>query len=135
MFALGLEFSLPKLTRVGLRAAVAGLAQILVMLVAGYELGGWLGWSRADRIFLGAMLSISSTTIIIKVLMDLKVEREDFAQVVFGILIIEDIAATLYSALGIDWTKTIADTPSGRKYEYIQGSSEGQFTAIDEVFG
>ena len=48
---------------------------------------------------------------------------------------IEDIAATLYSALGIDWTKTIADTPSGRKYEYIQGSSEGQFTAIDEVFG
>ncbi len=48
---------------------------------------------------------------------------------------IEDITATLYSALGIDWTKSITDTPSGRKYEYVQGSSEGQFTAINEVFG
>lgn len=99
MFALGLEFSLPKLTRVGLRAALAGSVQILVMFAAGTELGAFLGWNRADRIFLGAMLSISSTTIIVKVLMDLKVEREDFAQVVFGILIIEDIAAILLLSL------------------------------------
>ena len=48
---------------------------------------------------------------------------------------IEDITATLYSALGIDWTKGITDTPSGRKYEYVQGSSDSQFTAINEVFG
>lgn len=99
MFALGLEFSLPKLTRVGLRAALAGLVQILVMFFAGMELGSFLGWSRADCLFLGAMLSISSTTIIVKVLMDLKVEREDFAQVVFGILIIEDVAAILMLSL------------------------------------
>ena len=48
---------------------------------------------------------------------------------------IEDITATIYSALCIDWTKGITDTPSGRKYEYVQGASEGQFTAINEVFG
>jgi uncharacterized protein (DUF1501 family) len=51
------------------------------------------------------------------------------------VIFIEDITATVYSALGIDWTKAITDTPSGRKYEYVQGSADGQFTAINEVFG
>lgn len=51
------------------------------------------------------------------------------------VVFMEDIAATMYSSLGIDWTKKITDTPSGRVYEYVQGSSEGQFTSINEVFG
>jgi len=47
----------------------------------------------------------------------------------------EDVACTLYSALGIDWTKGITDTPSRRKFEYVQYASEGAYTPIDEVFG
>lgn len=47
----------------------------------------------------------------------------------------EDIAATLYSALGIDWTKSITDTPSGRKFEYIPYAAEGVYYPVDEVFG
>jgi len=46
----------------------------------------------------------------------------------------EDIAATIYSALGIDWTKTIDDTPSGRRYYYINGAGDGGFRPVEEVF-
>ena len=47
----------------------------------------------------------------------------------------EDIASTIYSALGINWTKSITDTPSGRKFEYVPFAAEGRYTAVREVFG
>ena len=47
----------------------------------------------------------------------------------------EDIAATIYSALGVDYTKSIVDTPSGRKYNYVPGSDEGRYQPIEEVWG
>jgi hypothetical protein len=50
-------------------------------------------------------------------------------------IFIEDIASTIYSALGIDWTKTISNTPSGRVFEYVGQAGIGNFTAVDEVFG
>ena len=46
----------------------------------------------------------------------------------------EDITATMYSALGINWTKTIGDTPSGRRYEYVQYASHGLYSPVDEIF-
>jgi hypothetical protein len=46
----------------------------------------------------------------------------------------EDITATLYSALGVNWTKTIADTPSGRRYEYVQYASVGLYQPVNEIF-
>ncbi len=49
-------------------------------------------------------------------------------------IVMEDIAATMYSALGIDWTKSIQDTPSGRRFEYVPFASTGLYTSIDEVF-
>ncbi|OGR79003.1 MAG: hypothetical protein A3I11_00920 [Elusimicrobia bacterium RIFCSPLOWO2_02_FULL_39_32] len=95
MFTLGLEFNLPKLRKVGASAALAALLEVLGMVWIGYKLGQLFGWSQKDSIFLGAILSISSTTIIVKVFTDLKMMRENFAQVVFGILILEDIVAVL----------------------------------------
>ncbi|HVV70239.1 MAG TPA: cation:proton antiporter, partial [Verrucomicrobiae bacterium] len=91
MFALGLEFSLRKLRQVGASAALAAILEILLMVWIGYELGRVFGWSKMDSIFLGAMLSISSTTIILKALSELGKSKEKFAQLAFGILIIEDI--------------------------------------------
>jgi uncharacterized protein (DUF1501 family) len=46
----------------------------------------------------------------------------------------EDITATMYSALGINWTKTLADTPSGRQYEYVQYASLGLYQPVNEIF-
>lgn len=91
MFCLGLEFSIRKLFSVGATAFTAALLEIVVMVWAGYEIGRFFGWSKMDTLFLGAILAMSSTTIIVKALNDLKMKHERFAQLVFGVLIVEDI--------------------------------------------
>ncbi|AMP00982.1 sodium/hydrogen exchanger family protein [Collimonas arenae] len=93
LFSLGLEFSLKKLGKVGATAFVAALAEITLMLWIGYEIGIFFGWKKMDAVFLGAMLSVSSTTIIVKALNELGMKREKFAQLIFGILIVEDVLA------------------------------------------
>lgn len=99
MFALGLEFSLKKLTQVGAAALIAASAEIILMIWAGYQLGQAFGWNTMDSVFLGAILSISSTTIIIKALEEIGKTKERFAQMIFGILIVEDILAILMIAM------------------------------------
>ena len=93
LFTLGLEFSLRKLARVGATALIAALAEIVLMVWLGYQIGRAFGWLTMDSLFLGAMLAISSTTIIVKALDELGMKRERFAQLVFGVLIVEDILA------------------------------------------
>ena len=99
LFSLGLEFSLKKLFRVGVTAIIAALSEIGLMLWLGFEIGQFFGWGAMDSLFLGAMLAISSTTIIVKALDELGLKRERFAQLVFGILIVEDILAIAMIAL------------------------------------
>jgi CPA2 family monovalent cation:H+ antiporter-2 len=99
MFSLGLEFSLGKLKRVGATAFIAAALEIFLMLGIGYQIGRWFGWSSMDSIFLGAILSISSTTIIVKALAELGKSKERFAELIFGILIVEDILAIAIIAL------------------------------------
>jgi CPA2 family monovalent cation:H+ antiporter-2 len=110
MFSLGLEFSLRKLTKVGAPALLAAVLEILLLFWVGYEIGGFFDWGTMDRIFLGAMLSMSSTTVIIKVLGDMGLMKERFAQLVFGILIIEDILGIAMIALlsGIAMTGSLS---------------------------
>ena len=91
MFCLGLEFSLRKLFKVGATAFIAAFLEIGLMIWIGYEIGQYFGWNNMDSLFLGAILAISSTTIIIKALGDLKMKNERFAQLIFGVLIVEDI--------------------------------------------
>jgi CPA2 family monovalent cation:H+ antiporter-2 len=93
MFGLGLHFSLKKLASVGPTALIAATLEILIMVVAGYGLGRAFGWSPMTSLFLGAILSISSTTIIIKALQELGLAKAPFASLVFGILIVEDLLA------------------------------------------
>jgi hypothetical protein len=49
-------------------------------------------------------------------------------------IVMEDIASTIYSALGINWTKNLLDTPSGRRFEYVPSASRGAYRPVDEVF-
>ncbi|MCE0484589.1 MAG: cation:proton antiporter [Methylacidiphilales bacterium] len=106
MFSLGLEFSLRRLSRVGLSAFVAALLEIVLMIWLGYEVGRAFGWNTMDSVFLGAMLSISSTTIIVKALAELGKSRESFAEIIFGILVIEDILAIILLALLSGFART-----------------------------
>lgn len=95
MFTLGLEFSFKKLTQVGLAALAIGAVEVILMVLIGYAAGKFLGWTYFDSLFLGAALSISSTTIIIKAIDELELKSERFASLIFAVLIVEDLIAVL----------------------------------------
>jgi CPA2 family monovalent cation:H+ antiporter-2 len=95
MLSLGLEFSFHKLMSVGSSASITGLLDVILMITIGFATGTALGWSFYNSIFLGAAISISSTTIIIKALEELKLKGKRFADLIFGVLIVEDLLAIL----------------------------------------
>lgn len=95
LFGLGLEFSFKKLAKVGKSAFIAASFEIVTMSTAGYFFGKALGWATMDSIFLGAILSMSSTTIIIRAFDEAGLKSKAFASLVFGILIVEDLMAIL----------------------------------------
>ena len=95
LFGIGLEFSFKKLKKVGGTVGITALTELVTMCVVGFLLGKLLGWSQMDSVFLGAMLSISSTTIIAKAFDDMKLHREKFSGNVIGELVVEDLEAVL----------------------------------------
>lgn len=95
LFSLGLEFSFRKLMNAGGSAVVTALFIVCGMMTAGFTAGTLLGFSRINSIFLGGMLSMSSTTIIIKAFTDLGLRHCKFASLVFAVLIVEDLFAVL----------------------------------------
>lgn len=99
LFALGLEFRFKKLLEVGGSALIAAIVNMGAMVGVGYAAGYLMGWTNMESIFLGGMISMASTTIIIKAFNDLGKQKQRFASIVFGILIIEDIAAILMMVL------------------------------------
>jgi CPA2 family monovalent cation:H+ antiporter-2 len=99
LFSLGLEFSFKKLVKVGGMAGVTGIFEIACMIGLGYLTGRLLGWPMMDCIFLGGIIAISSTTIIIRAFDELGVKSQKFAGVVMGVLIVEDLVAVLLMVL------------------------------------
>lgn len=99
LFSLGLEFSFKKLMKVGGPALITGGIQIVIMIFLGYGIGQAMGWRQIDSIFLGAILSMSSTTIILRAFDELGVKGKQFAGLVFGALIVEDIVAIILLVL------------------------------------
>jgi len=99
LFTLGLEFSFKKLAKVGGSAFVTALVGIVLMIGLGLGTGRLLRWTTMDSIFLGAILSISSTMITIRALDELGLRTRKFVSVVFGALIIQDLVAVLLLVL------------------------------------
>lgn len=97
MFAIGLELNIEKLVRVAPTAGVIGVLQVAVMMVAGFVIGRAFGWTQQESLFAGGAIAISSTTIIAKVFEELKVAPR-LREIVYGVLIIEDIIAILLLA-------------------------------------
>jgi CPA2 family monovalent cation:H+ antiporter-2 len=92
MFSLGLEFSIRKLVQVSQKAGAVALFECTVMVSVGYLVGQMMGFTRMESIFTGAMIGISSTTIIVKAFQEQNVKGR-VTELVFGILIIEDLIA------------------------------------------
>ncbi len=95
LFSLGLEFSFKKLMKVGGTASITAITQIVGMVIIGYFIGQLMDWGKMNSLFLGVILSISSTTIILKTFDELGVKTQKFAGNVIGVLIVQDILAIL----------------------------------------
>ena len=95
LFAMGLEFSFKKLLSNGKTGFITLIVIILGLGVSGYFLGLWMGWGTWNSFFLGAMLCLSSTTIIVKAFDDPRYKGKRFTEAVFGILIFDDLFAIL----------------------------------------
>lgn len=110
MFSLGLTFSFSKLKKIGGVSAIAGTLVIISMISIGYLLGLAFGWCDIDAFFLGTMIAISSTAIITKSIFDRNAVNQKSSQIIFGFLIVEDIAAVIILTMisGISITGEIA---------------------------
>ena len=95
MFGLGLEFSIKKLKKVGATGAITALTELAIMFVVGNSVGRILGLGSMECTFLGCMLSISSTSIIIKSFDDMKLKQQKFTSTVTAVLVVEDLVAVL----------------------------------------
>lgn len=99
MFAVGLEFSFKKLMSVGSKAFITAFIGIIAMIGVGALLGLVMGWGVMESIFLGGMLSMSSTAIIVKAFDDMEVKGQSFASLTMVVLIIQDIVAVVMMVL------------------------------------
>lgn len=95
LFSLGLEFSFKKLLAVGAPAVMTALIIVVGMMGLGFLVGKLLGFAAVDSIFLGGMISMSSTTIILKALTDLNMRQRRFVPMIFAVLIVEDLFAVV----------------------------------------
>ncbi len=97
MFSLGLEFSLRKLVRLGPTAGLTAVIQCSIMIWLGFAVGRAFGWTPLESFFTGALIAISSTTIIAKAFDEQGIKGR-VRELVVGILIVEDLIAVLLMA-------------------------------------
>ncbi len=95
LFSLGLEFSFKKLINSGASAVVTALIIVTGMMLVGFTVGHILHFNNINSLFLGGMLSMSSTTIIIKAFTDMGLRQKKFASLVLAVLIVEDLFAVV----------------------------------------
>ncbi len=98
MFSVGLELSVRKLLRVVPTSGIIGIVQISTMMWLGHLMGQAFGWTTTESIFVGAMVSISSTMIVAKVFAEQKVPKS-LSDRVFGVLVVQDLAAVVLLAV------------------------------------
>lgn len=99
LFGLGLEFSFKKLLQIGGSALIMAGTKFIGMFTIGIITGSAMSWSTMESLFLGGMLAMSSTTIVLKAYDDLGLKNSAHATLVFGSLVFEDLIAVLLMVL------------------------------------
>ena len=92
LFALGLEFSLKDLKPVKKIALLGTPVQILLTILMGYGIGQYMGWDAKTSLWFGALISLSSTMVLLKTLMNQGWLGTLSSKVMVGILIVQDLA-------------------------------------------
>ena len=92
LFALGLEFSLKDLKPVKKIALIGTPIQIILTIAMGYGIGQLMGWDAKSSLWLGALVSLSSTMVLLKTLMNQGWLGTLSSKVMVGMLIVQDLA-------------------------------------------
>jgi len=92
LFALGLEFSLKDLKPVKKIALIGTPIQIILTIGMGYGIGQLMGWDAKSSLWLGALVSLSSTMVLLKTLMNQGWLGTLSSKVMVGMLIVQDLA-------------------------------------------
>ncbi|HBL54914.1 MAG TPA: portal protein [Candidatus Lambdaproteobacteria bacterium] len=92
LFALGLEFSLKDLKPVKMIALIGTPIQIILTIAMGYGIGQMMGWDAKSSLWLGALVSLSSTMVLLKTLMNQGWLGTLSSKVMVGMLIVQDLA-------------------------------------------
>ena len=95
LFVVGLEFSLQKLRKAGIKPIFVGMSELSIMFFLAYVGAFSFGWSHLEALYLAGILSISSTAISLRVMRDLNLIKTKEFNTVITILIVEDLAAVL----------------------------------------
>jgi CPA2 family monovalent cation:H+ antiporter-2 len=126
MFSLGLEFNVRKLIAVGPTAGVIAVVQGSALIGLGFGAGRLFGWTPLESFYAGAIIAISSTTIIVKAFAEQNV-RGRVAEIVFGILIIEDLIAIF---LLVILTAVSSNVGVSARTLFVTAASLGTFLVV-----
>ncbi|MBX3335773.1 MAG: cation:proton antiporter, partial [Nitrospira sp.] len=99
MFSIGLEFSVKDLMRVRWVALAGGFFGILLSIGSAVVLGSLIGWSTTQSIVIGAVTSIASTMVLVRLLVDRGELRSMHGRVMIGIVLVEDVAVVAMTVL------------------------------------
>jgi Kef-type K+ transport system membrane component KefB len=95
LFIIGLGLNFDIIRKLGKTVLFVATLEISIMLLLGFVASRAMGLSTLDSLFIGAALTFSSTIIIVKVLNDKREQTRLYGQICIGILLVEDIAATI----------------------------------------
>lgn len=135
MFGLGLEFSLRKLLRLGPTAGFVTALQVGLMIWLGFMVGRAMGWSKLESVFTGALLSISSSTIVAKAFAEQPIATE-VRDLVFSVTLAEDLAAVMLLAIltalasGAGLSTGVMVRTAGRLALFLAGLVGGGFLIV-----
>lgn len=99
MFGVGVEFSIDQLRGVQHVAVTGGFGQVVLTILLGIGMGTLLGWPRGWQLFFGCIIAISSTTVLLKLLMDRGELGSQHAQLTIGLSLVQDISTVLMIVL------------------------------------
>ena len=96
LFYLGLEFSMKKLIKSGRSIAIGGTIYILINFSLGLLYGFIMGFPLLEILIIAGIITISSSAIVAKVLVDLRRTGNNETELILGIIMFEDIFLAVY---------------------------------------
>ena len=123
LFVVGMEFPIEKLKKIGKKALVIAFSEGLGTFAIGYFVCQALNYSVSDSLFLALAISVTSTVIVMRILEELDMIKEEATIIILGVAVIEDII--IISMLAIMQSVSSTGELSGIRVDHISWHSLG----------